>query len=61
MIIIHYLVPAYRMLLSFKTSVTIQRKLTSQWTIVPVVKQLLSDITRFSAADCQTAMLQHMH
>ena len=43
---------AYRMLLSFKTSVTYKFFLTSGRATVSVVKKSSSDITRFSAAHC---------
>ena len=44
----------YRMLLSFKTSVT-YKKITSHQTTVPVVKQLSSDIIRFFAGHYSTS------
>ena len=37
----------YRMLLSLKTLVTYKKNLTASRTTLSVVKQLLSDITRF--------------
>ena len=42
----------YQMLVSFKTSGTYKKKLTSRWTSVFVMKQLSSDITGFFAGHC---------
>ena len=46
---------AYRMLLSFKTSLTYKKNLTSRRTTVFVVKLLLSDITRVFSGHCPMA------
>ena len=43
---------AYQMLLSFQTSVTYKKKLTSNQRTLSILKQLSQDITPFSAGHC---------